>query len=359
MPPMGAAGLQDDPTAIDSLERHRLRRAQNIPTVTVLLGPPTDAIALWDRWLATSGRTGVASRQADRTHVVDEWLSEDRFARRFADAFVASAARALGLPVEELRVRLRTKGEPELAGFVSRLAAAVWCSTDVARLAVDIERRRDPNTIRAALTEVSEVLVPAVRFAPLSPLLLHPAAASASVAQAIETVTSLAEALPQADLGIAVSGDSLHEWQLEAVPRIRAIVAEGIVRVSLPPRREPSDPPPIGMARSDAERRLYECLQLRQRTRDLFALNTILPDPVDPTPLEVDLCCERLRLVVEVDGYHHFRSPEDFRRDRRKDLRLQQLGYVVVRVLASDVVEEVDYVLQMIDAAMDRRREAR
>jgi very-short-patch-repair endonuclease len=59
-----------------------------------------------------------------------------------------------------------------------------------------------------------------------------------------------------------------------------------------------------------------------------------------------------------VDGYHHFRGPEDYRRDRRKDVRLQQLGYVVVRVLANDVVEEVDYVLQTIDAAMDRRMEA-
>jgi very-short-patch-repair endonuclease len=45
-----------------------------------------------------------------------------------------------------------------------------------------------------------------------------------------------------------------------------------------------------------------------------------------------------------------------YRRDRRKDVQLQELGYRVVRVLASDVHEEVEHVLEIVDGAVERLR---
>ena len=53
-----------------------------------------------------------------------------------------------------------------------------------------------------------------------------------------------------------------------------------------------------------------------------------------------------------------FTDPEAFRRDRRKDLELQKQGYLVVRVLAEDVVERLEEVMDTILAAVAFRRAA-
>jgi len=41
-------------------------------------------------------------------------------------------------------------------------------------------------------------------------------------------------------------------------------------------------------------------------------------------------------------------DPEAYRRDRRKDLMLQERGYCVVRFLAEDVGKYLDYVLDTV-----------
>jgi very-short-patch-repair endonuclease len=73
--------------------------------------------------------------------------------------------------------------------------------------------------------------------------------------------------------------------------------------------------------------------------------------------MEVDLLAADLRLAVEVDGYHHFQDEDAYRRDRRKDLDLQRRGYLVVRVLAEDVVCRLEEVLRTIlDAVAHQAR---
>ena len=63
-----------------------------------------------------------------------------------------------------------------------------------------------------------------------------------------------------------------------------------------------------------------------------------------------------MKLVVELDGYHHFQDPEAFRRDRRKDLELQKRGYLVVRILAADVVKRLEDLMDTILKAVAFRR---
>ena len=70
----------------------------------------------------------------------------------------------------------------------------------------------------------------------------------------------------------------------------------------------------------------------------------------------VDLLWPEGRVVVEIDGWHHFRSPDNFRRDRRKDVLLQQRGYLVVRVLATDIVEDAPGVCRVVREALAERR---
>jgi len=64
--------------------------------------------------------------------------------------------------------------------------------------------------------------------------------------------------------------------------------------------------------------------------------------------MEVDLLSADARVAVELDGAQHLSDPQAYRRDRRKDLLLQQNGYVVVRFLAEDVTKQLDYVLDTI-----------
>ena len=106
-------------------------------------------------------------------------------------------------------------------------------------------------------------------------------------------------------------------------------------------------------ARSAAERFLFEPLESLPETTGLFRLNESLGFRFGSSrAVEVDLAAGSLHLVVEIDGYYHFRDPCSYRRDRRKDFELQQHGYLVVRVLAEDIVCRLEQVLDTILAAV-------
>ncbi len=109
-------------------------------------------------------------------------------------------------------------------------------------------------------------------------------------------------------------------------------------------------------ARSAAERFLFERLESLPQTAGLFLLNQALDVRFGAAAMEVDLLARELRLAIEVDGYYHFRDADAYRRDRRKDFALQARGFLVVRVLAVDVVARLEEVLDMILAAVASRR---
>ena len=67
--------------------------------------------------------------------------------------------------------------------------------------------------------------------------------------------------------------------------------------------------------------------------------------------MEVDLCCAKARLAIELDGPQHLDN-ESYRRDRRKDALLQENGYFVLRFLAEDVGKHLDNVLDAILRAL-------
>jgi hypothetical protein len=110
---------------------------------------------------------------------------------------------------------------------------------------------------------------------------------------------------------------------------------------------------------SAAERFLFERFESVAETAGLFKLNATLDFYFGSNRLiEVDLAARTLKLAVEVDSDHHFHDPEAFRRDRRKDLELQKHGYLVVRVLADDVVERLEEVMDTILATVAFRHAA-
>ena len=117
-----------------------------------------------------------------------------------------------------------------------------------------------------------------------------------------------------------------------------------------------TDPVAADHARSAAERFLYERLESLPETSGLFRLNGKVDIQFGTSAMEVDLLADALRLAVEIDGYHHFRDADAYRRDRRKDLELQRAGYLVVRVLADDVVRRLEDVLETTLSAVAARR---
>jgi hypothetical protein len=111
------------------------------------------------------------------------------------------------------------------------------------------------------------------------------------------------------------------------------------------------------LARSAAERFLFERLETLPETAGLFVLNATLEFPFGPSrPVEVDLMARALALAIEIDGYYHFQDADAYRRDRRKDVQLQKHGILVVRVLAEDVVRRLEETLETILAAVAHRR---
>ena len=70
--------------------------------------------------------------------------------------------------------------------------------------------------------------------------------------------------------------------------------------------------------------------------------------------MEVDLICIDARVAIEIDGIQHISSKEAYRTDRRKDLLLQEHGYMVLRFLAEDVSKRLDMVLDAIIRVLHR-----
>jgi very-short-patch-repair endonuclease len=110
-------------------------------------------------------------------------------------------------------------------------------------------------------------------------------------------------------------------------------------------------------ARSATEAFLYRRLQTLPETAGRFRLNVELPIPFDGWGrMEVDLLCSEARVAVELDGAQHLADADAYRRDRRKDLLLQENGYFVLRFLAEDVGTHLDDVLDAILRTLAHRQ---
>jgi len=113
----------------------------------------------------------------------------------------------------------------------------------------------------------------------------------------------------------------------------------------------------VNRARSASEAFLYRRLETLPETAGKFRLNVELPIPFDGWGrMEVDLLCAEARVAVELDGAQHLADSDAYRRDRRKDLLLQENGYFVLRFLAEDVGAHLDDVLDAILRTLAHRQ---
>ena len=140
-------------------------------------------------------------------------------------------------------------------------------------------------------------------------------------------------------------------WKGDYSGAIRRLVSDGLDNALAQLFSEISmlESDQLDRARSAIEAFLFCRLETLPETKGRFQLNHELAIPFDGLGcMEVDLLCQDVRLVIEIDGMQHLASKEAYRRDRRKDLLLQERGYIVLRFLASDVSKQLDVVLDSI-----------
>jgi very-short-patch-repair endonuclease len=119
----------------------------------------------------------------------------------------------------------------------------------------------------------------------------------------------------------------------------------------------PGEAEGVERARSASERFLFHRLETLSQTKGLFRLNIELDIPFDGWGrMEVDFVCTAAKLAIELDGAQHLNSVDAYRRDRRKDLLLQENGYTVLRFLTEDLGKHLDEVLDTILRVLSSNR---
>jgi len=148
------------------------------------------------------------------------------------------------------------------------------------------------------------------------------------------------------------------EWKKDYAASVRRLVRDGVdvplanlfvwAASAFSPDAEGGN-----RARSASEAFLFRRLETLPEMKGRFRLNTELPIAFDGWgSMEVDLLCQDARIAIEVDGQQHLGAPEAYRRDRRKDVLLQENGYFVLRFLSEDLSKRLDEVLDAIGRAM-------
>jgi very-short-patch-repair endonuclease len=153
------------------------------------------------------------------------------------------------------------------------------------------------------------------------------------------------------------------EWKREYAASVRRLIRDGVdtplatlfvhAARALEPEAEG-----VSRARSASEAFLYRRLESLAETAGRFRLNVELPIAFDGWGrMEVDLLSANARVVIELDGGQHLGDADAYRRDRRRDMLLQENGYVVLRFLAEDVGKRLDDVLDTILRALSHARQ--
>jgi len=116
----------------------------------------------------------------------------------------------------------------------------------------------------------------------------------------------------------------------------------------------PTIVPPVAISRArrlrrcmtDGERKLWSELK---EFRRWYGVHVRKQAPIGP--YVVDFAIHEQKLVIEVDGEHHF-TAEGLVRDVRRDAWLKSIGYRVLRFNTGDLSESFDGCVQEILAAL-------
>ncbi|YCM43128.1 DEAD/DEAH box helicase family protein [Verrucomicrobiaceae bacterium 227] len=143
-------------------------------------------------------------------------------------------------------------------------------------------------------------------------------------------------------------------WKKDYAASVRRLIRDGVDQPLAQLFVHATAPPPKGAegekrARSASEKFLFQRLESLPATKGKFILNATLPISFnDRSTMEVDFFWGERKLVIELDGDQHLADPEAYRRDRRKDVLLQENGYFILRFLTIDLGRNLDRVLDAV-----------
>lgn len=352
-------------------------RAQGHVVLGVLAGPPDRAAEHWRRWAARHRRFVLTTESAAREPALTELVAQAPWLRVLPEAR-AHLARVAELSQAELGAAISARGDTELARWLEELAGDDPLTTVAAWLV---------RSTRSSASTPAPVSAPALLAAleglaaPVALLWSKPNADADWLDQALRTAGELALRAPALPIAVAAPRQVVEQVsQTLAGSALGSLVRRGRVDVDeeaspapsgLGPQTPSNEAPHLGRAkprrggsatesppgqrarpgapsasqrtsaevrgvpRSKPEAALYNALENDPRTRGHFAMNQRVPLPGGLR--EIDLLAAPVRLAVEIDGWHHFREPAQYRRDRHKDVRLQRGDYFVMRFLAEDI----------------------
>jgi len=104
----------------------------------------------------------------------------------------------------------------------------------------------------------------------------------------------------------------------------------------------------LRQSQTPAEARLWSKL----RNGGLAGFKFVRQEPIGP--YFADFLCRERALIVEVDGATHS-TDEELAHDARRSRFLEEKGYTVLRVLNTEVMNELDGVLEAILLALEQR----
>lgn len=374
---------------------HQASRDQGRSVISALVGGPEAAAALFEGWLARDGRSCIRLETAEEAEVVSAFLDHVQRRERLGDRAIELAAAILAEDAARLGARFHALGGAELAALLRAMEGRWPAGLEPLGRYLLADQNSESEAHEPAAS--ADLFAAAARLVPraLLPGLLVSAPAGL-LERATETLLALAERAPGVPIALSLSRRAFDR-DVARPPslRWRSALREGRVTLPLDPgdraELDPGDRAEKGgsggaagvealrsraaalladarrgkecteEARSAAERLLFCRLEAEAETAGLFEQNGTLEVRFGPAPAEIDLLCRRHALALEVDGYHHFRDPERFRRDRRKDVLMQKQGFFVLRCLADDVVERLEEVVASVLDALRfcRAREPR
>ncbi len=384
-----------------ALDRHDIRRRRGTPTVSVLIAPIGRGGQLWRRWAEDRNRQVVTVSTLPGAEV--QWLTALCSEQDLPQIALMYLACQMGQEVGVFRCEWYRKTQSEREQFWQ--AVYKQSVTPALRTLCDLAANKDtlsPRDIAIRLIEPYTDLLAVLRdldaiLRPLCPaecwpaLLLQPDV-PVDVSWLVNTASALtpwAFQVPQIAVVVCVPPSAWQSYLMHTPEsRSKALLREGAVECPHPAPQEilqrltaagwSDAPSPLAqvlaehgadervldsavqlaqatrtdttseLARSAAERFLYEFLQLLPETAGRWELNATLNFSFGNRPMEVDMLERSCRLVIEIDGYYHFRDRDAYRRDRSKDYLLQKHGYVVLRFLAEDVLCQLEQVRDRI-----------
>jgi very-short-patch-repair endonuclease len=367
-----------------SLVRLEERWRRGIPTVAaVVANEPSDAETILRAWVDARGlkrivHGGVPDRLA-RTAFSGFLESRDPIA-----AIARRISERTGQGVEALLARLRTDSaslRPEEIASLGRSPALHVAISGVLGPWRNLDQLWD-NALQAASLQLLDEAAVAGGFArlmqPDPPPLIVAGAGDVRTALALAAAAQrLVEAVAELRVGLVTNSRTWAALE-RCDDRCWALVREGLLdsptmvaaestveevpaRLELAAIRQHAltDAETCARSKSLAEQVLFEALERRSLTAGRFTLNGRIAVVFGSSRAEIDLLDHHLAIAVEVDGFYHFRDRDAYRRDRRKDVLLQQEGYLVIRTLADDVLDRLEETVDTITIAVRRRMEPR